>query len=235
MTLRGPVQAGNAMSDDNSTFVREVNDDLRSDYFKALWARFRFVIIGAAIAIVVVTAGLRGWNYWQETTAAKSGDAFLAALELAREGNTEAALAGFQELEKTGHGSYPVLARMRAATVLADQGDAAAAVSAFSAIGKDASQPTAIRDAARIRAAYLLVDHGSYEDVSAEVEVLAVPGNAARHSAREALGLAAFKAGDLAKASEWFNEIINDTQTPRGVANRARVILDLIAARGGAS
>jgi hypothetical protein len=52
-----------------------------------------------------------------------------------------------------------------------------------------------------LRAAYLLVDHGSYSDVSAEVEVLAVPGNPARHSAREALGLAAFKAGDLAKAA----------------------------------
>jgi hypothetical protein len=31
------------MSDDNSTFIREVNEDLRSDYMKALWKRFRFV------------------------------------------------------------------------------------------------------------------------------------------------------------------------------------------------
>jgi hypothetical protein len=38
----------------------------------------------------------------------------------------------------------------------------AAAISAFSAIGKDVSQPVAIRDAARMRAAYLLIDHGSY-------------------------------------------------------------------------
>lgn len=223
------------MTDDNSTFVREVNDDLRSDYMKALWKRFRFLIIGVAVAIVAGTAAMRGWDYWKETTAARSGDAFLAALEQARQGNGDAALTGFQALEGSGYGSYPVLARMRAATVLADKGDAAAAISAFSSIGKDASQPVAIRDAARLRAAYLLVDHGSYADVSAEVEPLAVPQNPARHSAREALGIAAFKAGDLARAAQWFGDISADRETPAGIATRAGVMLDLIAARGASS
>lgn len=223
------------MADDNSTFIREVNDDIRSDYMKALWKRFRFVIFGAAIGIVAVTAGLRGWQYWQETTAAKSGDVFLAALEKARTGETDAAHSEFQELERTGHGSYPVLARMRAATVLADKGDAAAAIAAFSSVGRDASQPVAIRDAARLRAAYLLIDNGSYQDVSAEVEVLAVPGNPARHSARDALGIAAFKAGELTQASQWFGEIAADNESPNGIKARADVMLDMIAARGGTS
>ena len=223
------------MTDDNSTFIREVNEDLRSDYMKALWKRFRFVILAVAIGIVAVTAGLRGWQYWKETTAARSGDVFLAALEKARSGNTDAALAEFQELEKTGYGSYPVLAKMRAATVLADKGDAAAAISAFSAIGKDVSQPVAIRDAARLRAAYLLIDNGSYSDVSAEVEVLAVPGNPARHSAREALGIAAYNAGDLKQASQWFGDIAADNEAPNGVKTRAALMLDMIAAKGGAS
>jgi len=223
------------MTDDNSTFIREVNEDLRSDYMKALWKRFRFIIFAVAIGIVLVTAGMRGWQYWQETTAAKSGDVFLAALEKARSGDTDAALAEFQDLEKTGYGSYPVLARMRAATVLADKGDTAAAISAFSSIGKDASQPVAIRDAARLRAAYLLIDNGSYADVSAEVEVLAVPGNPARHSAREALGIAAYLSGDLKQASQWFGDIASDSETPNGVRTRSGLMLDMLAAKGGAS
>ncbi|MCY0094099.1 tetratricopeptide repeat protein [Hoeflea ulvae] len=223
------------MADDNSTFIREVNEDLRSDYMKALWSRFRFVILAIAIGIVAVTAGLRGWDYWQETTAARSGDVFLAALEKARGGDTDAALLEFQELEKTGYGSYPVLARMRAATVLADKGDTAAAIEAFSSVGKDVSQPVAIRDAARLRAAYLLIDNGSYADVSAEVEVLAVPGNPARHSAREALGIAAFKAGELSQAAQWFGDIAADGETPNGIKTRAGLMLDMIAAQGGAS
>ncbi|MDF1606635.1 tetratricopeptide repeat protein [Hoeflea sp. YIM 152468] len=223
------------MADDNSTFIREVNEDLRSDYMKALWKRFRFLILAAAVGIVAVTAGLRGWEYWQETTAARSGDVFLAALEKARGGNADAALAEFQDLEKTGYGSYPVLARMRAATVQADKGDTAAAISVFSTIGKDASQPVALRDAARLRAAYLLIDNGTYAEVSAEVEVLAVPGNPARHSAREALGISAYKAGELKQASQWFGDIAADSETPNGIKARAGLMLDMIAAKGGAS
>lgn len=225
----GPARC---MSDEHS-FIREVNEELRSDAAKAFWQRYRFLIIGLAVAIVVGTAAYRGWEYWRNTTAAQSGDAFLAAMELSRAGKADEALAAFQALEKTGHGSYPVLARMRAATVLADKGDAAAAIEAFSSVAADASQPDAIRDVARLRAGYLLVDAGSYDDVSAQVEVLAVPGNPSRHSAREILGLAAFKAGNFERAANWFGEIAADDETPSGIAGRANVMLDLIAARGG--
>jgi hypothetical protein len=152
-------------------------------------------MLAVAIGIVAVTAGLRGWQYWKETTAA--GPAmFPGSAGKARSGDTDAALPNFQALEQTGYGSYPVLAQMRAATVLADNGDTAAAISAFSAIGKDVSQPVAIRDAARLRAAYLLIDNGSYSTFQPRSRCLAVPGNPARHSAREALGIAAYKAGD---------------------------------------
>lgn len=223
------------MSNDDSTFIREVNEELRSDAAKAFWQRYRFVIIGLAVAIVVGTAAFRGWEYWRNVTAAQSGDAFLAALELSRAGKPDEALAAFQALEANGHGSYPVLAEMRAATVLAGKGDDAAAIEAFSSIAADTSQPASIRDVARLRAGYLLVDVGSYDEVAAQVEVLAVPGSAARHSAREILGLAAFKAGNLERASQWFDAILADEQTPSGIAGRAGVMLDLIAARGGAS
>jgi hypothetical protein len=67
------------------------------------------------------------------------------------------------------------------------------------------------------------------------VEVMATPGHALRHSAREALGLAAYKAGDMAKAKEWFQQIAGDAQTPRNIANRAQIMLDTIAATGKAA
>src|SRR5690606_6997902 len=102
-------------------------------------------------------------------------------------------------------------------------------------ISKDASLPPAMRDAARLRAAYLLVDTGTYEQVSAEAEQLAVPANGLRHSAREVLGLSAYKAGDMAKASTWFQQIVEDGETPRNLANRAQMLLDVITASGKAS
>lgn len=222
------------MANEHDSFIREVNEEIRSEQFRKAWARYGRLLIGGAVAIVVATAGWRGYEYWAEHRASGAGDQFLAALTLARDGKSDEALKALETLENEGSGAYPVLARMRAATLLAEKGDRAGAIAAFSEIGKDRAIPAVVQDAARLRAAYLLIDDGSYEQVSAEVEVMAVPTNGLRHSAREVLGLSAYKAGDMARAKQWFEQVVSDAQAPRNVSNRARAVLDLIAASGKA-
>ena len=215
----------------DDSFIREVNEELRSDQMRLIWKRFGRVLIGAAVLVVLGTIGKVGYDYWRDREASASGDQFLAALTLAREGKNEEALTALTNLEKDGFGSYPVLARMRAASLTAET-DVPGAIAAFSAIAKDTSVPQVLRDAARLRAAYLLVDTGTYEQVSAEAEQLATPQDALRHSAREVLGLSAYKHEDYKRAKEWFEAILNDSEAPRNLANRAQMLLDLIAASG---
>jgi len=215
----------------DDSFIREVNEELRSDQMRLIWKRFGRVLIGAAVLVVLGTIGKVGYDYWRDREASASGDQFLAALTLAREGKNEEALTALTNLEKDGFGSYPVLARMRAASLTAET-DVPGAIAAFSAIAKDTSVPQALRDAARLRAAYLLVDTGTYEQVSAEAEQLATPQDALRHSAREVLGLSAYRHEDYKRAKEWFEAILNDSEAPRNLANRAQMLLDLIAASG---
>jgi hypothetical protein len=218
----------------DDSFIREVNEELRSDQMKSAWHRFGRYVIAAAVLIVLGTAAKVAYEYWDENQSSGTGDQFLAAMKLADENKSDEALAALAKLEKDGHGAYPVLARMRAATVQAQKGDTAAAVAAFEAIGKDQAVPEAVRDAARIRAGWLLIDNGTYEQVSAAVEELAIPASAFRHSAREALGLAAYKAGNMAQARQWFQAIADDAASPRNVANRAQMMLDNITASGKA-
>lgn len=219
------------MSDDS--FFREVNEELRSERLRTFWARYGWMIIAGFILIVVATAAWRGYEYWQSRQAAASGDAFLQALTLANEGQAEEALAALETLRNEGHGAYPVLARMRAATLQAESGDVDAAIAAFREIGEDGAAPQAVREVAQVRAAYLLVDHGSYDDVLAAVGPLATDDHALRHSARETLGLAAWKAGDLETAGDWFDQIASDEDAPVGFSQRAEIMLDLIAAASG--
>ena len=215
----------------DDSFIREVNEELRSDQMRMVWTRFGRVLIGAAVLVVLGTIGKVSYDYWRDGEASAAGDQFLAALNLAREGKKEEALSALTGLEKDGFGSYPVLARMRSASLIAET-DAQAAVNAFTAISKDTAVPQALRDAARLRAAYLLVDTGTYDQVSAEAEQLATPQSALRHSAREVLGLSAYKHEDYARAKEWFDAIVNDSESPRTVSTRAQMLLDLIAASG---
>lgn len=223
------------MTAEDDNFIREVNEELRSDRAEAIWKQYGKYIIAAAVAIILGVAGNVFYSDYQVKQAGASGDIFLEGLTQARDGQSEEALASFSELEQSGYGSYPVLAKMRSATVLADQGDTADAIDVFKAVASDGSVPNALRDVARIRAGYLLVDHGSYDDVSAEVELLTNLENPMRHSAREALGLSAFKANDYTRAKDWMELIVNDAQSPRQMSARAQIILDLIAGRSAAS
>lgn len=221
------------MSDDG--FFREVDQELRQDKAKALWDNYGPAAIGLAVLVVLGTAAYVGYDYFVSTRANRSGDAFSQALNLAHDGKNDEALAALDQLEKDGHGAYPVLARLRAATVLADKGDTDGAVQAFDAVSADNAVPVSIRDIARLRAGILLVDNGSYDDVAKRVEVLAVDTNPLRHSARELLGLAAWKEGRLSDAQKFFDQIGNDEAAPRNVRERANLMTELISGSGTAS
>lgn len=218
------------MSDDS--FIREVNDEIRREQAQALWDRFGPAILGLAILVVLGTAAFVGYRYWDETRANRSGDAFSQALKLANDGKSDEALTALEQLERDGYGAYPLLARMRAATVKADKGDFAAAVADFDGVAADNAIPQGIRDMARLRAALLLVDHGSFADVSSRVEALTADNNTLRHTAREALGLAAWKEGKTQDALKLFDQIAADDGAPRNARQRATLMSELIRGSG---
>ena len=213
----------------DESFFREVSEDLRNERFKQLWERFGVFLIALVVLLVVGTAAYVGFDYWQGQRAARSGDKFLAALQLADKKPDEA-LKALDAIAKDGTGDYPDLARMRAASILANEGKSQQAIDAFKAIGADDTVPLAVRDAARIRAGFLLVDHGTYGNVADQVQPLASADDPFRHSAREALGLSAWKAGDMKNAKKWFEEIVADNEAPGSIASEAHMMLDLIQA-----
>lgn len=216
----------------NDSFIREVEEELRSDRLKGAWDRFGPLILGAAVLIVLGTAGVRGYEWYVSRQASASGDRFLAALNLANDGKSEEALSALNALEADGYGAYPVLARLRAATVLQNDGKLDEAVAAFDAVAADTSVPAALRDMARLRAGYAMVDTADYAAVASKVEALTGDENMLRHAAREVLGLAAWKAEKYDDAKRLFDQIAADTNSPAGIRERAQVMLDLITASG---
>lgn len=218
------------MSDDS--FIREVNEEMRQDQARALWDRYGTLIVGIAVAAILATGAYVGWVYWTETRANAAGDAFAQALTLANQGNHDGAIEALGAIEKGGTAAYPLLARMRSATVLFEKGDFAGAVAGFDAVGNDGSAPMALRDMARLRAAMILVDHGSHADVASRVEPMTADTNPLRHSAREALGLAAWKDGRFADALQLFRQVADDQEAPRNARQRSAMMVDLIRGSG---
>lgn len=218
------------MSDD--TFIREVNEEICQDQAKALWDRFGPAILGLALLVVVGTAAWVGYDYWVTSKANAAGDDFAQALQLAKDGKNDEALTALKALETEGYGAYPVLARFRSATVLADKGDAKGAVESFDAVAADGAIPMSLRDMARLRAAYLLVDTGTYADVAQRAEQLSADTNPLRASAREALGLSAWKEGKSIDALKLFEQVMNDEEAPQNARDRATMMVELLRGSG---
>ena len=213
---------------------KEVDEDIRREQLHKLWDRFGPYVLGLAVLIVAVTAGYRGWVYWQDRLAQASGDRFLAAVQLAANGKHDDAIKALQALTNDGHGAYPTLARFRIAGEEADAGDTKGAVSEFDGIAADNSAPAEIRSMARLRSALLLVDTSTVADLQQRIGDMAATGNPWRAVAREILGLAAWRAGDLSAARQYYTDIANDTDAPNEAHQRATLMLGLIDAKLGA-
>jgi len=213
-----------------SDIFREVDEDLRREQMHKLWQRFGPYVIGAAVLIVVATAGYRGWEYWKLRQAQASGDHFLAALQLADEGKHADAITALEAIEKDGSGGYPILAAFRIAAEKAATGDDTGAIAEYDAIAARGGLSDDVRVLARLRAALLVVDQVDFADLKKRIGDLATVGNPWRHSAREILGLGAWRAGDLAAAKSYYDEIDKDQETPPDLRQRSQLMLALIAA-----
>jgi hypothetical protein len=189
-------------------------------------------VIGAAVLIVVATAGYRGWEYWQERQSQSSGDRFVAAVQLSADGRYEESIAALESLIADGSGGYPILARFRIATEKAQSGDTAGAVAEFDTIAAG-NAPAEMRAMARLRAALLLVDTASFVDLENRLRDLAATGTPWRHTAREILGLAAWRSGDYATAKQHFDSLVADQEAPQDLRQRVQLMLALVGAKLG--
>jgi len=214
-----------------SDIFREVDEDLRREQYKAIWTRYGNYIIAVAVLIVLAAGGYRGLEWWQARQAEQSGDKFVAALTMADEGKKAEAVAALDELARGGTGAYPYFARMRDAAIKTADGDTRGAVAAFDAVANDGSAPSLIRDVARLRAALALSDTASLADLESRIGDMAKAGQPFRHTAREILALAAWRAGDLTKAKAYIDEINADADAPQTTRQRAALLLTLIRAK----
>jgi hypothetical protein len=210
-----------------SELFDEVDEEVRREQLKRLWDRYSIYIIAAALLIVAGVGGWRGYQYLEAKKAAEAGAAFDSAVELSDQNKHAEAQAAFEKLAATAPGGYRMLARLRAAAEAAN-GDPKAGARMFDDIAADPSVGALEQDLARIRAAGLLLDTESYQNMLQRLEAAAKPGATFRHSAREMLALSAWRANDTTAARQWLDMIANDGETPSAMRSRAEALQALL-------
>lgn len=210
-----------------SEIFNEIDEDLRRDQLRKLWARYSGLIIALAILIVAGVGGWRFYQYSQFKKASEASGAFEAAIALAEQNKPAEAEAAFAKLATDGTKGYQALARLRDAAEAAKR-DPKAAVQIYDGIAADVGLGAAEQDIARIRAASLLLDTEPYADIRQRLEPLTVSGRAFRHTARELLSLSAWRSNDFAATRQWLDMIGNDPESPAAIRSRAEALQALL-------
>lgn len=213
------------------SIFREVDEELRSERMKNIWRRYGRYIIGAAVAVVAMVGANEGWQYWTTSNAARSSDQLYTALQLAENGDVAGAQEALNVSIAEGTGDYPILARLKQAALLAEDGKPDEAVAAYDAIAASGDEPR-LRELALILAAYVLVDKSDIAGIQARVGGLIGSGNEFGNIAREALGLAQYRAGELEAARVTFQAILDDPSGPNDQLGRIDVYLSQLTAEG---
>ncbi len=205
----------------------EIDDELRRERLKKVWGQYSALIIAAVILALVAVGGWRGYQYLQTQKAAEASSAFEAAAALADQNKHAEAEAAFAKLAETAPLGYRNLSRLRAAAEAARH-DINAAVKLYDVIATEGGFSSVERDFARVRAAALLVDAETYNNMLQRLESAAAPEATFRHSARELLALSAWRSDDATAARKWLDMISEDGQTPSSLRSRAEALQALL-------
>ncbi|MGE0745371.1 MAG: tetratricopeptide repeat protein [Rhodospirillales bacterium] len=211
---------------------REIDEELRQERAARLWQRYGKYAIAAAVLIVLGVAAYKGWEEYRRSLLVADSARYMTAHNLAREGKEKEARDIFAVLEKEGTDGYAVLARLSDAGATARTGDVDGAVAQYDAIANDGAIAQQIRHLALIRAVQLRVDDPKAEPKALidRLAPLADARNPWRGTALETMGTLALRAGDTAKAREYFTRIADDLELQEGLRTRAA---ELLATLGG--
>ncbi|KPF80392.1 hypothetical protein IP78_07235 [Brevundimonas sp. AAP58] len=205
----------------------EVEEEIRSERLKRL-ARQWLPIVGGLLAVALVAAlAWWGWQSWQTGKAHDASVAYQRGMEALQSGDNAGAETAFAEAAEKGNGAYKSLALQQRAGLALASNRTEDAVALFDEAARASGDPV-LADPARFKAALLVMDTGTLEQITERLEPLIEEGRPMRPFAQEALALARIQHGQAAEARELLTLLTLGQDVPEPVRQRAQAAIGLI-------
>ena len=210
-------------------FINEVEEELRKDKYNQLLRKFGPYIV-AAILIIVAATGYVEYSKSKVSNTAKSASAaYMSAGKIEASGDLQAAISQFIALADIAPDGYAGMSLTRAAGMKVQLGDYEGAVSLFDQAAEKFDKPVH-KDLVGLKAVYLLLELGLYDEVLVRASALAADGAPYGDLAKEALAHAAYRSDDIDAARSGFAYLSNAPGVLNGVKARSGAALALINA-----
>jgi hypothetical protein len=206
----------------------EVDEQLRSETYTKLVRKAGPWILAGLGAVAIVVLAVWGVQAYSDHTTNKASQAYARGLEALGRGDTTAAFSQFGIVANSPAKAYGALALMQQAGIKLDQHNNAEAVAFFDRAAARAPN-LVIGDAARLKAALVLLDTAPYPASEARLKPLTDPQHPYAALAREALAVAKLNAGRVKEARADFvalSTLLYATDNIRQTAEAAIGLID---------
>lgn len=206
-----------------SNLFNEIDEDLRQEKLKSLWARYRNAIFAAIIIITIILVSSESYKYWTKSKIEKSGIIFSQLIENIEGNNIEDAEIDIKELMLNGTNEYQNYAMILNADILVGQNQLNTAEDAYEDIIENSRG--LLKEIAQLKLAYLKIDTSSYKEMNDMLSNLLLEENLLYLFATEALALSAYQEDSYDLGIKHVQEIIDSNRTTTGMYDRANMML----------
>ena len=207
-------------------FIKEVDEDIKEEKRIKLWKKLIPYVISFSLTIILFTSGFVFWKNYTRNINQTLGDDFTAAVDLANEDDTDAALLALDRIVDEGSDGYATIAKMKKASLLIDKGLSDEGLSIYLDLERNAVDQS-FRDIATILYVLNSMDKIAPETLLKKIEPL--ENSKVRQSS--ALELKAFiflKNNNKKLAKETFQSILNLKTSPSSLSTRARNMVEYL-------
>ena len=207
-----------------SNLFNEIDDDLRQDRLKTIWATYKNSIYTAVIVISLVLIGSEAYQYYSQSKSEKSGLILSQIVESATGDESQLINDYTDELLESGTSNYKTYALLLKSDNFISQNKLDDARETYMDLVKKAEN-SFIRDLAKLKLSYLNVDSVSFDQIQEDLSSLLESDNPLSLFAYEVLVMSAYKHGLYERGIEYLNTIIKSEKTTNGMFDRAQMML----------
>ena len=207
-------------------FIMEVDDEVKSDNLKAFFNKYGLYIISVVVLVLFATVSFDQIRNWRENQFRAKTNAYVAANYAP---STQEKINVLEKIATGGHGIYSELARIQIADLLFEQERVQDAINMLELIVTNDELDPRIRNLAAVKLAAAKLDTAPF----AEIETLLSPVISEDDSwapiASEYLALSAIKEGNIERAKQIYEALLQDNRISEEFRGRIQDMLTAIS------
>lgn len=222
-----PVKKTAAYDDDmTDAFIMEVDDEVKSDNFKAFFNKYGLYIISIVAIVLFATVSFDQIKNWRENQFREKTNAYIAANYAP---TTQEKIHVLEQISVGNHGIYSELARIQIADLLFEQNKTEDALNMLELIVTNDELDPRIRNLAAVKLAAAKLDTSSYDEIEKLLSPVINEDDSWAPVAQEYLALAAIKNGNLEQAKKTYEALLQDNRISEDFRGRIQDMLTTLS------